>query len=221
MSDGDTLEDQRHMRLRRAGNPRRATPDDASPIARLFAAAFATDPVMDYISRPGAKRAAGLERFFYWLLSVRAIPFGQVWMAEDASAAAAWLPPNVPATAGGLMDQLELLPMFLRLCGFPRLSRGQAMADAMEKNHPHAPHFYLAFIATAPRFQGLGLGSALLEATLKKIDETGMPAYLENSNPKNARLYERAGFARRKNIAPKGAPPLIAMWRQGSSSLSQ
>jgi len=224
MSDDDTLEDQRHLRLRRAANPRRATPDDARTIARLFAAAFATDPVMDYISRPGPKRAVGLERFFYWLLSVRAIPFGQVWMAEDASVAATWLPPDVPATAGGFFDQLKLLPMFLRLCGFPRLGRGQAIADAMEKNHPHAPHFYLAFIATAPRFQGLGLGSALMDATLKKVDEAGAAAYLENSNPKNARLYERSGFVRQNNIAPKGAPPLIAMWRdarQGSSSLSQ
>ena len=76
----------------------------------------------------------------------------------------------------------------------------------------------------------MGLGSALLDATLARIDETGVPAYLENSNPKNARLYERHGFVRRKNISPPGAPPLIAMWRethpralvaQGSSSLSQ
>jgi len=105
------------------------------------------------------------------------------------------------------------MPLFVRLCGFPRLLRGSAMADAMEKNHPHEKHFYLAFIASAPRLQGLGLGSAMMEATLKHIDETGMPAYLENSNPKNTRLYERCGFMERKNIAPAGAPPLIAMWR--------
>jgi ribosomal protein S18 acetylase RimI-like enzyme len=107
--------------------------------------------------------------------------------------------------------------MFLRLCGFPRLGRGSAMGDAMEKNHPHEPHFYLAFIAVAPRLQGLGLGGAMLEATVKRADEAGMPAYLENSNPKNTRLYERAGFVARRNIAPKGAPPLIGMWRKASS----
>ncbi len=89
------------------------------------------------------------------------------------------------------------------------------MADAMEKNHPHERHFYLAFIAVAPRLQGLGLGSTMLEVNLRRIDEFGTPAYLENSNPKNARLYERHGFAARRNIAPPGAPPLIAMWRSG------
>jgi len=226
MSDDDSLEDLRHRRLMLAGNPRRATMDDARAIARLFAAAFATDPVMDWIARPGPKRPEGLERFFYWLLRIRAIPYGHVWMAEDASVAAAWLPPETPASPGGLFDQLRLIPMFVRLCGFPRLSRGQAMGDAMEKNHPHDPHFYLAFIAVAPRFQGMGLGGALLDATIKKVDETGMPAYLENSNPKNAKLYERAGFVARKSISPEGAPPLIAMWRDGkkpygSNSLSQ
>ncbi|MGN6517548.1 MAG: GNAT family N-acetyltransferase [Rhizomicrobium sp.] len=214
MSDDDALEDLRHRRLMLAANPRRATLDDARIIARLFAAAFATDPVMDWIARPGPKRPEGLERFFYWLLQVRAIPYGHVWMAQDASAAAAWLPPGTPASPGGFFDQLRLIPMFVRLCGFPRLSRGSAMGDAMEKNHPHEPHFYLAFIATAPRFQGMGLGNALLEATIRKVDEAGMPAYLENSNPKNTRLYERAGFAARKSISPSGAPPLLAMWRE-------
>ena len=87
------------------------------------------------------------------------------------------------------------------------------MADAMEKNHPHEKHFYLAFIGVAPRLQGLGLGGAMLEANLKRIDADRAPAYLENSNPKNARLYERHGFVARKNIAPREAPPLIGMWR--------
>ena len=54
----------------------------------------------------------------------------------------------------------------------------------------------------------------MLEATVKRVDEIGVPAYLENSNPRNTKLYERAGFAARKDIAPAGAPPLIAMWRE-------
>lgn len=207
----------RHEQLTQASTPRRAQAKDAIPLARLFAAAFASDPVFDWITRPGPKRAEGLERFFFWLLQVRAIPFGEVWMAHTGAVAAAWLPPDVPATAGGMMDQIRLLPMFLRLCGIPRLGRGSAMADAMEKHHPSERHFYLAFIAVAPRMQGLGLGSAMLEATLKRADGAGLPAYLENSNPKNTALYERHGFVQRRNIAPGNAPPLIAMWRSAAA----
>jgi ribosomal protein S18 acetylase RimI-like enzyme len=204
----------RHMLLAAASSPRRATIDDAGTLSRLFAAAFTTDPVMDWIARPGAKRARALEQFFFWLMRVRAIPFGEVWMSPDASCATAWLPPGADASPGGFVEQMKLMPLFVRLCGFPRLMRGSAMADAMEKHHPHEKHFYLAFVAVAPRLQGMGLGGAILEATVTRADAAGMPAYLENSNPKNTKLYERAGFVARKNIAPKDAPPLLAMWRE-------
>jgi ribosomal protein S18 acetylase RimI-like enzyme len=212
MSDTGSAED-RHALLAAAANPRRAREMDAGPLARLFAAAFQTDPIFDWIARPGPKRAQALEQFFFWLLKTRAIPFGETWVSEGV--AAAWLPPDAPASPGGFFEQLRLLPMFVRLCGFPRLGRGSAMGDAMEKSHPHDRHFYLAFIAVAPRLQGMGLGGAMMEANIKRIDDTGIAAYLENSNPKNTRLYERFGFMTRRNIAPVGAPPLMAMWRPG------
>ncbi|HTQ13324.1 MAG TPA: GNAT family N-acetyltransferase [Rhizomicrobium sp.] len=213
MSDDDTIADQRHLRLQAAASPRRAKQSDVPVLSRLFAAAFLADPVMDWIAQPGMRRAAGLERFFYWILTVRTVPFGEVWMSDDGAAAAAWLPPDAPASPGGFFEQIRLLPMFLRLCGLARMGRGSAMGAAMEKHHPHAPHYYLAFIATAPRFQGMGLGGALLDANLRRIDETGQPCWLENSNPRNTRLYERAGFQTRQRISPPQAPPLIGMWR--------
>ena len=207
------MSEDRHALLAAASAPRRATDIDAPVLSRLFAAAFTTDPVFNWMARPGPRRAQVLEQFFFWLLKTRAIPFGEVWMSTDANVCAAWLPPGTAASPGGFMEQMRLLPLFVRLCGFPRLLRGSAMADAMEKNHPHEHHYYLAFIAVAPRLQGLGLGGALLEATVKRADEMGVPAYLENSNPRNTKLYERAGFVARKNIAPPGAPPLVGMWR--------
>jgi ribosomal protein S18 acetylase RimI-like enzyme len=208
------MSEDRHELLAAASAPRRATDAEAPVLSRLFAAAFTTDPIFNWMARPGPRRAQVLEQFFFWLLKTRAIPFGEVWMSSDANVCAAWLPPETPASPGGFFEQMRLLPLFVRLCGFPRLLRGSAMADAMEKNHPHEKHYYLAFIAVAPRLQGLGLGAAMLEATVKRADEMGVPAYLENSNPRNAKLYERAGFVARKSISPPGAPPLVAMWRE-------
>jgi ribosomal protein S18 acetylase RimI-like enzyme len=204
----------RHALIAAASSPRRANASDTTVLSRLFAAAFLNDPVFDWIARPGPKRALGLERFFFWLLATRAIPFGEVWMSTNALVAAAWLPPGTPASPGSFIEQMRLMPLFIRLCGVPRLSRGSAMANAMERNHPREPHFYLAFIAVAPRLQGMGLGGALMEANLRRVDEAKVPAYLENSNPRNEGLYRRLGFVARNNIAPKGAPPLIAMWRE-------
>jgi ribosomal protein S18 acetylase RimI-like enzyme len=98
------------------------------------------------------------------------------------------------------------------------------MAAAMEDAHPKVPYFYLAFIGVVPRMQGRGLGSAILRATLERADASGANAYLENSNPRNLKLYEREGFSVMREIrARSDAPPVFAMWRprQGSSTMSQ
>jgi ribosomal protein S18 acetylase RimI-like enzyme len=96
-----------------------------------------------------------------------------------------------------------------------------AIQEAMERNHPKEAHSYLAFIAVSPEFQGAGLGSRILKATLEKIDAVGMSAYVENSRERNTLFYQRAGFVAQSNISPEGAPPLLAMWRKPHISVGQ
>jgi ribosomal protein S18 acetylase RimI-like enzyme len=192
---------------------RRATGSDVPRIARLFAAAFTHDPVFDWLVRTGAKRQAALHRFFTWILERRTLPHGETWVTTDGLAAAAWIPPYAPA-ASRFAEDLRLLPVMLRLTGLSRLPRGASMAAAMEHAHPDLPYFYLAFIGVAPRVQGAGLGSALLRQTLQRTDAAGAPAYLENSNPRNLALYQRAGFTVTSEIKARAdAPPVYAMWR--------
>jgi ribosomal protein S18 acetylase RimI-like enzyme len=209
-----------------AKHVRRATRDDVPRLARLFAAVFASDPVFDWLARSGRARHAALERFFLRVLKSRTLPHGETWLAADGLASAAWVPPYTLAPPS-LLDDLRLLPALLRLTGVARLPRGASMAAAMAEAQPQQGCFYLAFIAVAPRLQGAGLGSLLLERTLARVDAANAGAYLESSNPRNIKLYERAGFAvSREIVARKDAPPLFAMWRpprtvQGSSTMSQ
>jgi ribosomal protein S18 acetylase RimI-like enzyme len=206
---------------------RRATVADVPTLARLFAAAFARDPLFDWLARTGNQRQPALQRFFAWVLSRRTVPHGETWISANGMAAAAWIPPYVQATGPRLLDDLRTFPAIVRLTGLKRLPRGAAMAAAMEDAHPEAPYFYLAFIGVAPRAQGAGLGSQLLRQTLARADAAGAGAYLENSNPRNGGLYERAGFARLREVRARGdAPPVSAMWRpakprQGSRTMSQ
>lgn len=200
-------------RLEAASNPRRATLDDAGTLSRMFAAAFVDDPVFSYMLRPGAGHMAALELFFRTILSARDIPQGDVWMSADGQACVSWLAPDARHSPGGLGQKLSWLPFFVKVCSLSRLRRGLGLMEAMEKNHPRERHYYLAFIAVSPEYHGAGLGSRLLKATLRQVDQAGACAYVESSNPKNASFYERAGFVARKDIAPAGAPPLIAMWR--------
>ena len=193
---------------------RRATSDDVPRLARLFAAVFAQDPVFGWLTRAGRSRDAALERFFLHILKSRTLPHGETWLAANGLAAAAWIAPYSPLHLPSLIEDLLTLPAILRLTGFKKLSRGAAMAAAMGDAHPREPCFYLAFIAVAPRLQGAGLGSLLLERTLARVDAARAGAYLENSNPRNLKLYERAGFTvTREIVARKDAPPLFAMWR--------
>src|SRR5262249_23323502 len=201
--------------LEAASNPRRATLNDAVRLSKMFASAFMDDPLFDYMIRPGTRRMAALELFFHGMLSARDIPQGEVWMSTDGNACVSWLAPDARHSLGGLIQKLRWLPFIVTVCGLSRLTRGLAIMEAMEKNHPHERHFYLALIAVSPEYHGIGLGSRLLKATLKQIDLAGLGAYVESSNPKNATFYERSGFVALKNIAPVGAPSLIAMWRNG------
>jgi ribosomal protein S18 acetylase RimI-like enzyme len=197
---------------------RRATQGDVARIARLFTMAFAADPVFDWLTRTGAKRDTALHRFFTWILERRTVPYGETWITGDGLAAATWIPPYAAQSPSRLADDFRLLPVMLRLTGMSRLSRGASMAAAMEHAHPDLPYFYLAFIAVAPRVQGKGRGSALLRQTLQRADAANAHAYLENSNPRNLALYERAGFSVIHEIkARPDAPPVYAMWRQANA----
>jgi GNAT superfamily N-acetyltransferase len=210
----ERMNDEHARRLRAASRPRRARLEDTDRLARLLTKAFLNDPVIDWLARSGPERPSGLQAFFLWLLYKRAIPAGEVWMSDDGAACALWMPPGIPAWPPGLFEQLKLLPLFLQMCGFGRIVRGAAISGDLERAHPREMHFYLSFMAVDPPLQGIGLGSAILGATLRRIDEAGMPAYLENSSPRNTPLYERGGFVVQKNILPEDAPPLISMLRK-------
>lgn len=198
---------------------RRATQDDVPRLARLFAAVFAADPVFNWMARNDRSRHKALERFFLRVLNSRTLPHGETWLTANGLAAAAWIPPYSPLQSPSLIDDLRMVPTVVRLTGVPRLARGAAMASAMAGAHPVEPCFYLAFIGVAPRLQGAGLGTLLLERTLQRVDAARAGAYLENSNPRNLSLYERAGFTvTREIVARRDAPPMFAMWRPAKRS---
>lgn len=55
-------------------------------------------------------------------------------------------------------------------------------------------HWYLDELGVDPPFQGKGYGSSLMRYMLKRIDEQGLPVYLETSLEKNVKYYEKFGF---------------------------
>jgi ribosomal protein S18 acetylase RimI-like enzyme len=194
---------------------RRAGVGDVPRIARVFAAAFANDPVFRWLTLGSPARRARLERFFHSSLKSQALADGETWTALNGLAAATWIPPYSSFRSAGLLDDLRRVSALFQLTGMRRLTRGAAVAAAMADAHPKEPCFHLALIGVAPRLQRAGLASLLLKHTLDRVDAAHAPAYLENSNPKNLPFYERAGFVvTREILVRRDAPPLFAMWRR-------
>ena len=199
-----------------AAAPRKAAAADIPRLAALLAAAFEADPVMRWGFREGAGLAGALNAYFTYALTRQCAQHDAMFVAPGFQAASVWLPPSglsslsIPAWRMALM-----LPTLLKITGFSRLGRAAALGEAMEKHHPpEPPHWYLFFFGVDPAMQGKGVGSAILEATLARIDAEGMPAHLDNSNPRNTRLYERHGFrVVTEYRARKDAPPIWGMWR--------
>ncbi len=55
-------------------------------------------------------------------------------------------------------------------------------------------HWFLQAIGVDPQLQGRGYASKLLRPMLARIDEEGLPCYLDTLEGQNVRLYEHFGF---------------------------
>jgi ribosomal protein S18 acetylase RimI-like enzyme len=55
-------------------------------------------------------------------------------------------------------------------------------------------HWYLVLLGVDPKFQGRGYASRLIRGMLTRIDEEGLPCYLETDGERNVRIYRHFGF---------------------------
>lgn len=183
-----------------------AEPSEEDAVINTLLLAFATDPCTRYVY-PTPAAYCGAFRRFAEAMGGGATRNGAAWMADDGAAAALWLPPGVQSDSGAIGALIDAFTPPERL---PVLGQ---VVEGMAQFHPQTPHWYLAMLGVDPVRQGRGLGSALLEAGLARVDAEGALAYLESSNPKNVPLYERFGFEVIGLVQPEDFPPLIPMLR--------
>lgn len=200
--------------------------------AQILAAAFASDPIFNWMARDRPRLDTRLRHGFRSMIAgeLRRSEAIMSVVSPDPSNSGDGIGRNGGVGISGLgavtiwhpidgwkastLEALRTLPAFAASFGI-RLDRAIRVMDAMEKQHPTAPHYHLAYIGTHPAQQGKGLGSKLLAPMLERCDREGVPAYLESSNPKNEAFYVRHGFVTTGEVdLPKGAPPQTAMWRE-------
>jgi hypothetical protein len=176
--------------------PRRATASDVDDVVTILTGAFADDPTWSWVFPDQSLRTEQLSRL--WALLVEgAMRYPWVWLTDGATAASVWIPPG--GTDLSAEQEAAFEPAVVELMG----SQAERVLDAVEsfeRAHPRdEPHFFLSLLGTHVGHRGRGLGLGLLAANLRDIDATGMPAYLEASNPVRVRGARRLHRARRRS----------------------
>lgn len=174
---------------------------------RILAEAFKDDPVINWT----CNQPKSVEPFFEFILPIF-IPHHLTYLDPQGRGAAAWLGPQQKLKwPVNLPNAIKVL----KLGGLVGLYRLLRSGNKTEHYHPTIPHYYLFAIGVTPANKGKGIGTALMAEVLKRCDDEGMPAYLENSKEENLAFYQGHGFKVQQQIrfAPS-APPVWLMWRE-------
>lgn len=191
---------------------RKATKADLPRLVDTMARAFDDDPIANWFAAQDERRAERIHEFMRVATERLTFPHGEVYTSDGIEGGALWNPPETWKM--GFLQQLAMLPAFVRVASLKRLPTIMKGLGAVEKEHPHAPHFYLLGLGVEPDLQGRSIGTQLMAPILERCDREGIPAYLESSKERNVPLYERNGFKVTKEmVVPAGGPKIWLMWR--------
>jgi ribosomal protein S18 acetylase RimI-like enzyme len=183
-------------------------PDDKARLLQTIVLGFSADPMARWAS-PDAAVYLDRRTEFFDAFGGAAFDHGTAFVADDGAAVATWLPPGVKP------DDARMSAILAEQTPQSRMGEMDALFAKMDEFHLREPHWYLPLIAADPARQGQGLGTALMQAAIARIDADGRPAYLESSNPRNIPLYERFGFECVGEIKTETSPVLTPMVRPG------
>lgn len=180
--------------------------DESSAIDALILA-FSVDPMVRW-SLPDPTTYLATFPSIAKAFGGSAFQRGTAYIADGCAGVAMWLPPGIKS------DEEALTRLFDENADDNVKEDLPSIFEQMEKFRPTEPHWYLPMIGVDPAYQGTGVGSALMAEALKVVDNEGLIAYLESSNPRNISLYERHGFEVIGEIQSGGSPVLRPMLRR-------
>lgn len=191
---------------------RKAVDADQARLSATLARAFDDDPLVNWMVAQDKRRSRRVFDAMDLTLRKFTMPHGEVYTTPDVQGGALWTPPG--KWKMGILQQILLLPEVVKFATVRRIPTVMGGIGAVEKHHPHQPHYYLFVLGVDPEMQGKGIGTQLMTPVLERCDREGVPAYLESSKEKNVPLYERNGFKVTQQFqVPNGGPSLWFMWR--------
>ena len=187
-----------------------ATHDDLDAVVETISTAFHHDPVWSW-AFPDAEHRQAQYMEFWRPFVAGALAHPWVFVTDRCEAAALWIPPG---EGEFLPEDEQRMPALLdRLLGADGAARVAHLFERFDEAHPSRPCYYLTLLGTHADHRGGGIGMRLLAESLERVDATGMPAYLESTNPSNDARYGRVGFRPYGRIDLDGGPSATTMWR--------
>jgi GNAT superfamily N-acetyltransferase len=164
----------------------------------LLDQAFAADPSLGwylFAQRPGyAQRRRAYLDAYHAFHQHNALPILAAWQGEALLGVSYFSPGSHSPDAPSLHRLGRAIEQH---CGADCLNRLDQLLEAFEQQLPRADLARIEFIAVANGFQGQGIGSALLAASLAWLRQNGCPGVaLETGEARNLPLYQRHGLQR-------------------------
>lgn len=172
-----------------------ATPSDVHRVLPCLAAAFAHDPITGFLLQSGPGYPERVTQFFSLLMRARLALGMPVLVARDeagihgAVMGYTTVQPEWPADLADEWDAFERAT--------PGMSERIATYDEIAtRGKPPSSHYYLGVLGVAPKSQGLGVGTRLLQAYCERSasDPLSSGVFLETAKDSNVAFYQRAGF---------------------------
>ncbi len=183
-----------------------------------MANAFADAPRFRFLVPNDAQRPKKLR--WYWGAVIRAglHSGGVVHVAHEEPGGpplgvAIWDPPTQGKQSALTLLRSGLWATPVRL-GFAAYRRRRSLGSALAGLGQPRPCWYLNAIGVDPSPQRSGLGTALLDRMLARVDSDGLPAFVDTSAPDNLGYYERFGFQVTAEATLPNGIPLWGMTRQ-------
>ena len=169
---------------------RKYSPADVDDCVSVLADAFVSSPL--HLSAFGNGRIDQNRRFFR--LALRNMFFGQAFVALHDGALCGYIhfrawpyclpaPEEIPKAAAILLKSMgEAMPKFIQW--FARWCHLD----------PEEPHVHLGPIGVAPGRQRQGIGTALMDLYIAKLEQERSIGYLETDRVENVTFYKKFGF---------------------------
>ncbi len=125
------------------------------------------------------------------------IRYGETYATSpNLEGVAVWIPSDsYPMTFWRVVRSVPLSVMLgFSRAGAARLRHAGDYIDAAHRRLAPSRHWFLQAIGVDPQSQGKGHAGGLLRPMLARIDEEGLPCYLETLEERNVTLYEHFGF---------------------------